>query len=176
MVLFIQRKLGKSKKEAEQIIVTYKSAFDKTSIGETLTTIGSVIGGIAAELLPIGTMGVLAASTTIGIASGITTTLFKNRKKKQIDFNDTTTVDQLMILLNDKKELENILTEHETAIDEIDKNLKNLIKDMEIVQKHYAEQIRSYEKELTILYDSKRSYMKELEKLSEVFRAKSQEI
>lgn len=161
MVLFLQRKFGKSVKEAEQIINTYKTLLGNKDVSRIVTR-GAIAGAVGGTYI-----GGFAASAIIG-AVEIATTLYKNRKKRQRAFENSQSsiTEQLELLIKDKKEIEKILHEHE---DEINNNI-------ELMKKKFEEQKRIYEEELNELNESKEMYLDELNQVIAAFKEKSQEI
>lgn len=163
MVLFLQRKFGKSVIEAEQIIDSYKAVLDAKDISKNMIAtsgaIASAVGGSS--------IGGFAASAIIGVA----TTLYKNRKKRQRTFENPqlSITEQLELLIKDKKEIEKILHEHED-------NINRITNKIELMKKEFEKQKQIYEEELKELSGSKEMYLKELNQVIATFKEKSQEI
>lgn len=167
MVLFLQRKFGKSVKEAEQIINTYKAVLDTKDISRSIIATSGALAGAAGG----SSIGGVVTSAVIGVAAGIATTLYKNKKKRQRTFENSKSsiTEQLELLIKDKKEIEKILQEHEDDIDRINNNI-------ELMKKKFEEQKQIYEEALKELNESKEMYQKELNQVIATFKEKSQEI
>lgn len=94
----------------------------------SMAAIATTPSEATASFSPLLSMGILAITTTVDI----TTTLYEKYKKREkiLMQSIADVTDQLNMLLNDKREVEKYLNEHDTALYEINYHIKDLKEEM----------------------------------------------